>query len=129
MTSDITEIFVPGTLPRVLRRDEFLPSDNYYTFVPSGEAVREPKDADVITSEIIGSSLHAPVIDLDLPVALVPSSTLGHYHLYIDKPMTYRQMMKLLKVMRDVGIVEDGYYRATKKRGRASVRLPWIKKR
>lgn len=126
----MNEMSLPGTLPRVLRNAPLDPKDdgNYVDFSDPGVVVSALKDANVITSALIGSDLHAPVIDLDLPVTLLPSSTKDHYHLYIDKPMTRRQMLKLLKTMRDVGIVEEGFYRAARKRGAAAVRLPWIRK-
>lgn len=72
---------------------------------------------------------HKPVIDLDFPCALVPSSTEGHFHLYLDKVLKADDLMKLLKVMSEVGLVEEGYYKASLARGYTSVRLPWVTKK
>lgn len=89
-------------------------------------------DANVITSKIDGdpwwSNLHKPVLDIDHAVKVVPSSTPGHCHLYIDKSMTWGQYTRLLDVLADVGLVEPGYVAASIARGHTAVRLPWIKK-
>lgn len=97
----------------------------------------DSSDCDVVTSltnpdgvEPVFDSYdqHMPVIDLDHPCALVPSSTKGHFHLYLDKLMSANDLMKLLKVMSEVGLVEEGYYKASLERGYTSVRLPWVSK-
>lgn len=72
--------------------------------------------------------LHTPVLDIDLPAMLVPSTTPDHYHLYIDAPMSWENYVKLLDVMAEVGILQPGYVAASKARGFTAVRLPWIKK-
>ena len=71
---------------------------------------------------------HTPVLDIDVPAMLVPSSTPGNHHLYIDVPMTWSQYKRLLNVMCEVGILEPGYVNASKERGFTAVRLPWIRK-
>jgi hypothetical protein len=71
---------------------------------------------------------HFPVIDLDVPVNLVPATTLGHTHLYINHPVSPEGLMEILEVLSKHGIVEEGYYQASKKRGFSAVRLPWVKK-
>jgi hypothetical protein len=77
---------------------------------------------------IAGIDLHRPVIDIDLPVTVVPSSTPGHFHLYIDKPMDWYTYLNLLDAMAAAGIVEPGYVSSARKRGHTAVRLPWITK-
>lgn len=72
--------------------------------------------------------LHLPVIDVDLPISAVESSTPGHFHLYIERTMTTESLWKLLDVMEKVGLVEPGYVAASKQRGYTTARLPWIKK-
>ena len=71
---------------------------------------------------------HTPVLDIDVPAALVPSSTPGKHHLYLDVPMTWETYVKLLDVMAEAGILEPGYVGASKARGFTAVRLPWIRK-
>lgn len=86
------------------------------------------KDAHVITSHDPTTGKHRPILDIDLPAALIPSSTPGHYHLYIDKPMEWDRYEDLLDALSAVGIIEEGYASASCDREYTSVRLPWIKK-
>lgn len=72
--------------------------------------------------------LHIPMLDLDMPAMLLKSSTYGHYHLYIDKPMTWENYEKLLDVLGEVGILEPGYVAVSKRRKRTQLRTPWTKK-
>lgn len=89
----------------------------------------DPNNANVTTSLTADNVLmHNVVIDLDLPAKLVESSTPGHHHLYIDKPMSKTDYFKLLTVMVEVGLIEPGYLGASEKRGYTAVRLPWVKK-
>jgi len=48
----------------------------------------------------------------------------GHYHLYLDKRLTWKQYEKLLEVMAEVGILEKGYVQAAKAQGMTLVRKP-----
>lgn len=59
-----------------------------------------------------GMRLHAPVLDIDYPARLVPSSTPGHFHLYLDKPMPWPRYAFLLWALSVAGIIEPGYARA-----------------
>jgi len=71
---------------------------------------------------------HKPVLDIDMPVKAIPSSTEGHFHLYIDKEMSWDNYVKLMKVMAEVGILEEGYVNASISREYSACRLPWVKK-
>jgi len=86
----------------------------------------------VITSAIndpfFVEPMHNVVIDLDLPAALLPSSTPGHFHLFIDKPMTWPVYATLLEALSAAGLVEHGYVSASLTRQHTAVRLPWIRK-
>jgi hypothetical protein len=79
---------------------------------------------------LIGSSLpngmHAPAIDIDLPCKLYPSRTPGHFHLYIDKEMTWEQYEKILEALTDARVVQRGYYEASKKHRQSFLRAPGI---
>lgn len=75
-----------------------------------------------------GVVLHRPVIDIDHRVTVVESSTAGHSHLYIDLMLPWADLVKLLEVMAEVGLVEPGYVGASKARGYTAVRLPWVPK-
>lgn len=68
------------------------------------------------------SGKHAPVIDIDVPMYVVPSSKLGHGHLYIDKEITWAQYTRILKALVSAGIVEEGYLEASMERGFTAVR-------
>jgi hypothetical protein len=86
--------------------------------------------ANVVTSRHVGTlaDLHMPVLDLDFPLVAEPSTTPGHHHLYIDRALTWDQLVKLMDVMEEIGLLEPGYVEAAKMRGYSSVRLPWIEK-
>lgn len=73
-------------------------------------------------------TFHRPVLDLDFPAVVVPSTTPGHGHLYLDKVLTWSQYVELLEVLGRVGILEPGYVSASIAREFTSVRLPWVKK-
>src|SRR6476661_9444454 len=65
------------------------------------------------------------VLDVDLPVIVVPSSKAGHHHLIIDKVLTEDQSAELLDVLSRLGIIEEGYAQASGRRGMTRVRTPW----
>lgn len=133
MSAIATERTMPGTLNRTPRKSFAVESAEMYdgqgNTLP-GDYEKVPLEkANVITSEIVGSSLHAPVIDLDVPALLVPSTTLGHSHLYIDVPMRWDRYVRLLDALAHAGIIEEGYARASIARGFTAVRPPWVKKK
>jgi hypothetical protein len=72
---------------------------------------------------------HRPVLDIDFPAALIPSSTEGHFHRYLDKKLSTSQYMKLLDALAEAGIIEQGYASVSEARGYTSARLPWVKKK
>ena len=84
-------------------------------------------DANIISSEI-GEGLHTPILDIDIHAALIQSSTKGHYHLYIDSPLTWRKYKRLLRALKRAGIIEPGYYKASVYRKATDLRLPWVRK-
>ncbi len=86
--------------------------------------------ANAVSSEIPGRpGQHRPVLDLDFPCQLVPSSTPGHFHLYMNGPsvpwVTYR---KLLVALADCYLIESGYLAASIEREATFVRLPGVAK-
>lgn len=86
------------------------------------------KDANLVTSRIEGTNLHRVVLDIDMDAALVPSSTPGHHHLYINKSLDWTAYTKLLRALVDAGIVQRGYAEASISRGYSAVRPPWVHK-
>lgn len=78
-------------------------------------------EANLISSLTV-DGLHAPAIDLDFPCRLVPSSTSGHYHLYLDRTMSWRQYKRLLRAMLKAGLIEPGFYKIAKIRKQTFLR-------
>lgn len=93
---------------------------------------KEPvPEGDLESAELIGSQIkndHWAVIDVDVPIHIEPSTTPGHFHLYIQEPLGWGNYQELLEALRFVRLVEHGYVEATKSHGQSFVRLPWIKK-
>jgi hypothetical protein len=90
--------------------------------------IEELDKADVVTSKSSIKDFHRPVLDIDFPIAIIESSTKGHYHLYMDKKLSWFEYEKLLRVLEEVGIIEEGYLYASLDREFTSVRLPWVGK-
>lgn len=86
-----------------------------------------PRMAQLVSSEVKGQpGMHAPVIDLDFPAHLYPSRTPGHFHLWLDKPMTWREYKALLKALYKAGVIERGFYVMSVKRGKSFLRVPVV---
>lgn len=95
--------------------------------------VRQPAtsvmDANISTSlreDLQG--FHALLLDLDIPAWLIPSSTEGHSHLYVDARIPEESYFQLLDALANAGVIQRGYAEASKRRGGTALRLPWIKK-
>ena len=71
---------------------------------------------------------HTPMFDIDVPAALVPSSTPGHHHLYIDVSLDQERYAKLVNVLEECGIIQPGIKLGFEKRGGTTLRYPWIRK-
>lgn len=68
---------------------------------------------------------HRPVIDIDFPARLVPSSTEGHFHLYLDGILIpHDKYMYLLAAFASCGIISEGYLKHSTDRGGTAVRMP-----
>lgn len=70
-----------------------------------------------------------PALDIDMPCELVPSSTEGHFHLYIDKPMTLMAYKKLVQAFIDAGIVEPNIMKYMDMNGMTALRPRGVKKK
>lgn len=92
------------------------------------DEVSSLEDANLVSSMWRGSDHHMVVLDIDIPAALIPSSTPGHSHLYIKSAMPWDVYTRLLDALADAGILETGYVAASKKRGFTGVRVPWVTK-
>lgn len=90
---------------------------------------RESTDPNVALSTVRGRpDRHMPAIDIDHPCVLVPSSTPGHFHLYIDKVLTGDEYEVLLGAMVDCGIVQRPWADRLGIDGATVLRLPHVKK-
>lgn len=70
-------------------------------------------NANLISSED-DEGLHTPFLDIDFDAELVPSRTPGHYHLMLHGiRMPWEDYEKVINVLADVGIIEDGYRNAS----------------
>lgn len=88
-------------------------------------------DPNVVTSAHNQSekkTTHALLLDLDVPAYLVPSSTPGHSHLYVDVEIDHDRWKLLIHALADAGVIEKGYAEASINRGASYLRLPWVKK-
>jgi hypothetical protein len=110
------------------------------------EEVREPAttlDANVVSSlieetehDVVGDDpwfgslgrQHALLLDLDVPAHLVPSSTPGNHHLYVDVRIPEEKYFELLNLLAECGVIQVGYAVSSIAKGGSCLRLPWVKK-
>lgn len=101
-------------------------SDTYIT--PEDEvrvAVPDKKGANLISSETVpGSQYHYLFLDLDVPHQYIPSSTEGHGHLIIEKRLYKDVMWKILNLLKDAGVLENGFVDLAERRGAVFLRHP-----
>lgn len=120
---------------RQMWRHEGLLNKDWHTDGPTPVAedrkvVTDPAEATLVGSRTVYDDFeHQPVLDIDFPAALVPSTTPGHFHLYLNHTMTWGDYSKLLGVLHEVGIIEDGFYKMAMKREQTFVRMPGVKKK
>lgn len=74
------------------------------------------------------SNAHLVMLDIDVPAALVPSSTPGNHHLYIDVKLSHEQYTKLVNVLEECGIIQPGIKMGFEARGGTTLRMPWVRK-
>lgn len=71
---------------------------------------------------------HRPVLDIDLGVVAVPSTTPGRWHLMLDHRMPWSKYLDLLDALATAGLVQPGYVKAARAREHTAVRVPWLRK-
>lgn len=83
-------------------------------------------EPDAKKANLVGSlcddGWHMPCIDIDLPCKLVKSTTKDHFHLYIEKPMTFAAYRKLIEAMIEAGIVEPNILKYMDMNGMTTLR-------
>lgn len=113
-------------IPKRLLIKADLAADSEGGFMPHREVVTNC-EANLISSEA-ENGLHYPVLDIDFPIYVIPSSTPGNFHLYIEKGLPWSTYSKLLVALTDAGILQEGYLNACLGRKATYVRLPWVSK-
>lgn len=82
-----------------------------------------------LVSSLTDEGMHLPALDIDVPCRLVESSTKGHFHLFIDKPMTWEEYRILLDGLARAGIIEQGFAEASLDRGASFLRTRKAKRK
>lgn len=113
-------------LPQWVRANKFFHKDLSKVDSPLVEC--SPLAANLVSShsrETSDEILHHPILDIDMGCKVLPSTTPGHNHLFIDKELTTEQYDKLLRVLVEVGIVQKGVLELQwEKEGHTAVRMP-----
>lgn len=87
------------------------------TDVPEGEV------PNLISSKLEDQpGMHGFCVDIDLPCLLVESRTPGHYHLYIDRALSWDEYVPLLRALGEAKIIEPGYVKASINNGATQLR-------
>lgn len=69
-------------------------------------------------------TLNCLFINFSVPADLIQSSTIGHFHLYLDKELTYAVYKTLIETFVDVGILQQGILRRFNTSGQTFLRPP-----
>jgi len=72
--------------------------------------------------------LSEAVFPLIVPAKLIPSSTEGHFHLYLETEMVWEDYLSLMRSMVEAGLLEKGWVDMSERRKMAMLRKPGIKK-
>ncbi|ASZ74948.1 hypothetical protein FDI69_gp239 [Rhodococcus phage Trina] len=64
------------------------------------------------------------MLDLDCEHLYIKSTTEGHGHLMFNIDLEQKDMLEVLEVLSRHGVIQHGFYQATKDRGFASLRMP-----
>ena len=108
----------------------------------NGEDIRshdEKVECEWVEAQVMSSELkptpwdehrgqHVIALDIDHEAYLVPSTHQGHSHLYVAVACQWDDYVEFLKAAAKIGLIEHGYYEASKKRGGTFLRVPWLKK-
>jgi hypothetical protein len=97
---------------------------------PDIAEVRDPCGLD--EANLVGSlctdGKHRAVLDIDFPAMLVPSSTPGHFHLYLELPMETETYLRFVDMLAEFGVVSKFYAKVGRMRSQTFCRLPWVRK-
>ena len=71
---------------------------------------------------------HQILLDIDVPHVYIPSTTEGHGHLIFRRQVSFAAYLRLMEHMAELGLIEPGFVSATRNRGEAWLRVPWVAK-
>ncbi len=87
------------------------------------------ENANLWSSELLDRpGWHAPTLDIDFPALLLPSSSEGKHHLYIDYPMLWKDYVKMLKMLGDVGLCQKKWVQGALVEQGSLLRAPGVYK-
>lgn len=88
------------------------------------------EQADVASSQLLGTDRHVIALDIDHPTWLVKSSSPNKYHLYVDIPggIEWDRYAALLEALSLARVIETGYANVSIERKATMLRLPWVTK-
>jgi hypothetical protein len=112
------------------KADSLAPSD-ITPVKEDGRVESTEQESNLVSSELQGvdvEGVHMPILDLDFPCELIPSSSAGHFHFYMYKECTWPQYMAVLTAMAAAGLIEVNYVQASIARRATFVRKPGILK-
>lgn len=121
-----TETTITLKRRRYIKTEKFL--DEYGGSVPEQLIESTGTAANLVSSSTSVDHIHLPVLDLDFPCNLVRSSTPGHYHLYLDKPVEWKRYKLLLKCLVEAGLLNPEWVRKAYKDEKTFVRAPGVTK-
>lgn len=84
----------------------------------------EGKKHNLVSSRTRGGKQKV-VLDLDFDASLIPSSTPGHYHLFLDKAISTSDMEIFVKACHHAGLIADGNFNQWRFNEAMFVRPPW----
>lgn len=77
-----------------------------------------------LVASITKDGRQMPILDMDFPHHIVESTTEGHTHIYIDIPMSNWRWFWLMCALRYAGVIEEGFFAWSLRRGGNFVRVP-----
>lgn len=130
-TYDITNISAPARGLYVIEKeaDDATGYQTLDTRKLVGRVGRKPRQTPTLIGSLGPSDTEEAtyaqytILDLDFPAELIASSTPGHYHLYLDKPISHAKWEALMVALAEAGIIEPGYANSSRSRGYNMVRL------
>lgn len=93
------------------------------------QPIHDFADADLVSSEVMyAPGYHTLMLDIDYHCAVIPSSTEGHHHLYLDKLLEWSAVQEILEVLAKHGVIEHEYADMSIRDKATFLRVPWRKK-